>query len=141
MRTNQRGKINAEMALLILTILVVIAGLSFGIPAYSRYQARMDAQNQVQINDIKIQQTQQLVEVEKQKAAIRVQDANGIAEAQRIINATLTPLYIQHEAIQAQEQMVNSPNHTEIYIPSGFNGVPLVPTIQIDKEHTSHSDQ
>jgi len=32
--------------------------------------------------------------------------------------------------------MANSPNHTEIYIPSGMNGVPLVPMVQnIDQEH------
>ena len=37
---------------------------------------------------------------------------------------------IEHEAIQAQEKMVNSPNHTEIYIPSGANGVPIIPLVQ-----------
>ena len=50
----------------------------------------------------------------------------GIAEAQRIINATLTPNYLQHEAIQAQEEMAASPNHTTVYIPVGTNGLPLV---------------
>jgi hypothetical protein len=56
-------------------------------------------------------------------------DAQGIAESQRIINATLTDRYLQHEAIQAQLQMANSPNHTTIYIPSGNNGIPLVKTV------------
>lgn len=116
---------------------VILAGVSalvlgglFGFPAYSRYQDRQNAGNEVLVNEIKIKQTQQLVEVEKQKAAIRQQEAIGIAEAQKTINATLTPLYIQHEAIQAQEKMANSPNHTEIYIPSGANGVPIVPMVQ-----------
>jgi hypothetical protein len=122
-----------------LLIAVVLGGM-FGCPAYERYQARMDEDNQVTINEIRIHQTQQLVEVEKQKAAIRQQEAIGIAEAQKTINATLTPLYIQHEAIQAQEKMANSPNHTEIYIPSGANGVPLVPMIQnLDQEHAGKS--
>jgi hypothetical protein len=107
-----------------------------GLPAFNRYQLRQDATNEIQINSLRIQQTQQLVDVEKQKAEIRRQEAIGIAEAQKTINATLTPLYIQHEAIQAQEKMANSPNHTEIYIPSGMNGVPLVPMVQnIDQQH------
>lgn len=127
----------AAIFVLCLIVGALILGAMFGIPAYSRYQARMDADNEVQVNNIRIQQTQQLVEVEKQKAEIRKQEAIGIAEAQKTINATLTPLYIQHEAIQAQEKMANSPNHTEIYIPSGANGVPLVPMVQnLDQEHT-----
>lgn len=81
------------------------------------------------INDIQIQQTQQLVKVQEQKAQIAVEEAKGIAQSQKIINDTLTPLYIQHEAIVAQKDQVNSPNHTVIYIPSGNNGVPLVTTV------------
>jgi hypothetical protein len=37
-------------------------------------------------------------------------------------------MYIQHEAIEAQKQMVNSPNHTVVYIPVGPMGVPLTGT-------------
>ncbi len=40
----------------------------------------------------------------------------------------LTPLYIQHEAIEAQKAMVGSENHTTIYIPVGPMGVPIVGT-------------
>jgi len=112
------------------TIAVVLLALLFGFPAYGRYQDRQNASNQIAVNHLVIQQEGQLVEVEKMKAEIRKQEAIGIAEAQKTINATLTPLYIQHEAIQAQEKMVNSPNHTEIYIPSGANGVPIIPMVQ-----------
>jgi len=69
------------------------------------------------------------VEIEKKDAEIRVIEARGIAQAQRIINASLTPLYVQHEAIQAQKAMADSPNNTMIYIPVGAQGVPLVYTI------------
>jgi hypothetical protein len=106
-----------------------VAGCMAGCPSYDRYQARQDAMNQVQLNETTIQQTAQLVQVEKQKADIRVVDAEGIAKAQQIINATLTDRYLQHEAIQAQQQMANSPNHTTIYIPSGDNGIPIVRTV------------
>jgi len=61
-------------------------------------------------------------------AEIRIEEAKGIAEAQKIINATLTPNYLQHEAIQAQRAMANAPNHTTVYIPVGTNGLPLVHT-------------
>jgi regulator of protease activity HflC (stomatin/prohibitin superfamily) len=59
-------------------------------------------------------------------AEIRIEEAKGIAEAQRIINATLTPDYLQHEAIGAQLKMAESPNHTTVYVPAGANGIPLV---------------
>ncbi len=62
-------------------------------------------------------------------AEIRIEEARGIAEAQKIINATLTQAYLQHEAIQAQLKMAESPNHTTVYIPVGTNGVPLIQDI------------
>jgi hypothetical protein len=113
-----------------LAVVGLFVGLLFGFKAYSRYQARQDANNVVSINEIKIKQQEQLIQVEKQKAEIRIVEAQGIAESQKIINATLTDKYLQHEAIQAQEKMANSPNHTTIYIPSGQNGIPLVKTIE-----------
>jgi hypothetical protein len=107
----------------------VIALLMWGLPVYQRYQVRANASNEIQVNELRIQQTAQLVKVEQQKAEIRVVDAEGIAKSQQIINATLTDRYLQHEAIQAQMSMANSPNHTTIYIPSGNNGIPLVKTV------------
>ena len=113
--------------LLGLLCIVIIAGLMFALPAYGRYQRVADARNQVTVNDIQIEQTVQLVQVEKQKAAIRVQDALGIASAQKIINRTLTPQYLQHEAIQAQLTAAENSSHTEtIYVPSGPQGIPLI---------------
>jgi regulator of protease activity HflC (stomatin/prohibitin superfamily) len=69
-------------------------------------------------------------EIAKRDAEIRIEEAKGIAEAQRIINSTLTPNYLQHEAINAQLKMAASPNHTTVYVPSGANGIPLVKTIK-----------
>jgi regulator of protease activity HflC (stomatin/prohibitin superfamily) len=68
-------------------------------------------------------------EIAKRDAEIRIEEAKGIAEAQRIINETLTPYYLQHEAIGAQLEMAKSPNHTTVYIPVGANGLPLVQTL------------
>lgn len=119
------------MSAVILGTLVVIAaaaGLVFGVPTYFRQQALWNAENEVAINAIRIRQQEQLIQVERQKADIRVAEANGIAQAQQIINATLTDRYLQHEAIKAQEKMAGSPNTTFIYIPSGQNGIPIVGT-------------
>ena len=63
---------------------------------------------------------------ESQEADRKIIEAKGIAEAQSIINKTLTNQYLQHEAIKAQTMMANSQNHTTVYIPSGDNGIPLV---------------
>ena len=46
----------------------------------------------------------------KKDAEIRIEEARGIASAQKIINETLTANYLQHEAIQAQLKMAESPN-------------------------------
>lgn len=106
---------------------LLIVGLMFGLPTYGRFQTLANERNQVTVNDIQIQQTQQLVEVEKQKAQIRIQEALGIAQSQRIINGTLTPQYLQHEAIQAQLTAAENSSHTEtIYVPAGDQGIPLV---------------
>ena len=69
-------------------------------------------------------------QIAKKDAEIRIEEARGIAEAQKIINSTLTVNYLQHEAINAQLKMASSPNHTTVYIPSGANGIPLVGTLK-----------
>ncbi len=67
-------------------------------------------------------------EIAQRDAEIKIEEAKGIAEAQRIINETLTANYLQHEAIMAQQKMASSPNHTTVYIPVGTNGIPVVYT-------------
>ncbi len=110
-------------------IVSLIVGVMFLFPMYTRGQRLLNENNQTQVNDIMIAQTEQLVKVQKQKAQIKIEEAKGIAEAQRIINGTLTPLYLQHEAIEAQIANAAGNNHTVVYIPSGNNGIPLVGTV------------
>lgn len=113
-------------AVVFFSAIVFIIMLIFGVPEFIRYQDRQTALNEVTLNEIKIKQQGQLIEVEKQKAEIREQEAIGVAKAQGIINATLTDRFLQLEAIKAQERMASSPNHTQIYIPVGQNGIPIV---------------
>lgn len=103
---------------------------------WSRTQKRADAKNNVAITHIKIQQAQQQAKIAhaqnqviQAQADQRVIKAVGIRKAQDHIAATLTPYYLQWEAIQAQLEMAHSTNHTLIWAPSGPNGVPLVSTI------------
>lgn len=83
---------------------------------------------------LKLAATQELqrkdteIEIERKERTKREVQAQGIANAMRIIRGQLSSMYIQHEAIEAQKLMVNSPNHTVVYIPSGPMGVPITGT-------------
>ena len=81
-----------------------------------------------------LEQTTIEIQTAKAKAQIREAEAEGVAKAMDTINQKLTPLYVQYEAIQAQQKMVNSPNHTEIYIPVGPMGVPVVGTMKMGQQ-------
>jgi regulator of protease activity HflC (stomatin/prohibitin superfamily) len=68
------------------------------------------------------------IAIERKERTKREVQAAGIASAMQIIRGQLSALYVQHEAIEAQKLMVNSPNHTTVYIPVGPMGVPLTGT-------------
>jgi regulator of protease activity HflC (stomatin/prohibitin superfamily) len=68
------------------------------------------------------------IEIERKERTKREVQAQGIANAMQIIRGQLSAMYIQHEAIEAQKSMVNSPNHTVVYIPVGPMGVPITGT-------------
>jgi regulator of protease activity HflC (stomatin/prohibitin superfamily) len=70
----------------------------------------------------------QITEREKEKRAI---EAEGIAQATEIISQRLTSAYLQYEAIKAQQQVIQSNNHTTVYIPVGPMGVPLVGNLNV----------
>ena len=124
------GRVAFCIFLAIVILIVVGCGASFFGRWYNRYQVRADANNEVMVNEIRIRQQEQLIQVEKQKAEIRIVEAGGIAKSQEIINISLTNNYLQYLAIQAQEKMASSPNHTQIYIPVGTNGIPLIKTVE-----------
>lgn len=120
---------------MILLVLVLSMGGCAGLKAFKRAQARADANNRVKITQIEIRRARQQVQVQRQLARVKVAEAVGIRRAQDEIAKTLTPLYVQHEAIQAQELMARSPSATFTYIPSGAQGVPLVATTPSSDTH------
>ncbi len=85
-------------------------------------------ENAVQMK-IKAQQDAEAAEFKKLKAIkdaeIKVEEAKGIAKAQSIINRTLTPNYLQHEAIAAYKELVNSKNATFVIMPTSDKGTGL----------------
>lgn len=112
-----------------LTLVLLVGGCSAA-KEFQRYQKRADAVNRTKITKQAIQTAKQQAEVVhaqnaaiKAKAEQRVIEAEGIRKAQDLISKTLTPLYVQHEAIKAQE---NDRQGDRTYIPVGPQGVPLV---------------
>jgi regulator of protease activity HflC (stomatin/prohibitin superfamily) len=71
------------------------------------------------------------IEIAKREKEKRIIEAEGIAEATQIISQRLTSPYLQYEAIKAQRDTINSPNHTIIYIPVGPMGVPIVGNLNL----------
>ena len=73
-------------------------------------------------------------EIAREKAAIKVINAEGQAKAQEIVRQTLTELYIKHEAVKAMEALASSPNKVFIYIPVEDMAVPLVKIVEDDQK-------
>lgn len=134
-----------ETALAWLVGIVALLVLAFGgtlggcavmgaVNNWHRTQSRKNAENRVAITKINIQnEHQQALVVQADNGVVRQQayqrylQAVGIRKAQDEIAKTLTPLYVQHEAIEALQAIATSgTNNTVVYVPSGPNGVPLV---------------
>lgn len=112
-------------ALALVLVIGLLAIPLFGIKAFNRYQKRADAENNVKVTAIQIKNQQQRVEIAKQKAQIRLEEAIGIRKAQDEINDTLTPFYLTHEYIQALRESKAS----TVYIPTDpRTGLPVVTT-------------
>lgn len=56
------------------------------------------------------------------EARVRVAEAQGLADAQKIINDTLTPLYVQYQAIDTYKTLAGSENTTFVIMPTSASG-------------------
>lgn len=121
---NWTGIVACSIAL-VLVLGAGLVGCAAGAKEYGRYQKRADAQNEVRITAIQIQNQAQRVQIAKQQADIRYTEATGIRRAQDAISQTLTPLYVQHEMIQALRES----GAATVYIPTDpSSGLPVVTT-------------
>ena len=68
---------------------------------------------------------QYVLQKAEQEAKVRIAQAHGLAESQRIIQQQLTPLYVQYEAIEAYKSLAGSPNTTFVIMPTSPNGAGL----------------
>src|SRR3954469_25075346 len=93
--------------------------------------SRANAKNHVKVNATRIRFFQQQEGIERKKADIRVIHAVGIRKAQDEIQATLTPLYVQFEMVQALRDIAASGrNNSVVFVPTtNTGGLPIIPGI------------
>ena len=65
-------------------------------------------------------------QIAEQEAEIMVTTARGRAAAQRIVNETLTPLYVQHEMLEGFKKLSRSGRVTLVSSPTGNNSSPVI---------------
>ena len=104
---------------------VVVGNVQYPAEVADAVSRKLAATQELQRKDTEI-------EIERKERTKREVQAQGIANAMQIIRGQLSAMYIQHEAIEAQKAMVNSPNHTVVYIPVGPMGVPITGTFPTD---------
>lgn len=128
------AKLVGGVALAVVLALVLLFSFFAAVKSFNRYQKRADANNNVKVTNINIRRAQQQARIVaaqdgivKAQADQRLIKARGIKNAQDEIQSTLTPLYVQFEAIEAQKAIATSgKNNTVIYVPAGTNGTPVI---------------
>lgn len=142
------GRIASAVVATLLALILFIFSISVGLGAYGRWSriqeannkakaARIEANNQAQVNALLINSTDQQIQIHKKQAEVRLADAVGVREAQDEISKTLTPLYVQFEMVDALKQIAESgKNNTVVYIPTGANGIPLISNATQDQVGT-----
>lgn len=90
---------------------------------------KLKAEQDAQAMEFKLQQA-------RKEAEKRVIEAQGIADAQKIINKTLTSEYIQWYYIETLKSLVDSPNNSTIILPFDQKLTPMfqIPTGNKSKE-------
>lgn len=85
-----------------------------------------------QAADTKLATEQRLMQKEFEQmiaakdAEIKIIEARGQQSAQKIIDSTLTPAYLQYRALDVQKALINSSNTSFFFIPLGQNGLPIL---------------
>lgn len=85
-----------------------------------------------QAADLKLATEQKLLQKEyetkiaEKDAQIKIIEAKGQQIAQRIIDSTLTPTYLQYRALDIQKSLINSSNTSFYFIPVGNDGLPII---------------
>ena len=91
------------------------------------YPASINTEIQLKVSaeeDLKRMKREEQIAV--QQAKITVTTARGRAAAQKIVNETLTPLYVQHEMIEGFKELSHSPRVTVVATPVGGSQPPII---------------
>lgn len=73
-----------------------------------------------------IEQKDYELKIAEKDAEIQRILAKGQRDAQQIINAGLTKLYLQYKALEVQDKLATSPNAKFFFIPIGKDGLPII---------------
>ncbi len=123
---------------LLITALVVIAVLMFGLPRYNVWQQEMAGKAEMakaeQNRKILIEEAKAKLEAEKLNAQAEVERAKGMAEAMKLENGTLNETYNQYLFIRTLEKLADKGDLPQIiYVPSQG----LLPVMDINKKKSS----
>jgi regulator of protease activity HflC (stomatin/prohibitin superfamily) len=77
-------------------------------------------------NQKKLEAMEVQTRIAEKEAQIKVTEARGIAESNRIISGSLTREYLQHEANQALLKFAESGNNSTVVVPAGMSVAPLL---------------
>jgi regulator of protease activity HflC (stomatin/prohibitin superfamily) len=81
-------------------------------------------------NQKKLEAMEVQTKIAEKEAEIKVTEARGISESNRIISGSLTREYLQHEANQALLKFAESGNTSTVIVPAGMSVAPLINTNQ-----------
>lgn len=73
-----------------------------------------------------IEQKDYELQIAEKQAEIQRILAKGQRDAQQIIDAGLTPRYLQYKALEVQDRLTESPNTKFYFVPMGQDGLPVI---------------
>ena len=109
--------------LIAVTVLVIIAGLMFGLPLYNVWQQEMSGKAEMakaeQNRRILVEEAKAKLEAERLNAQAEIERAKGMAQAMEIENGKLTSTYNQYLFIRTLEKISDKGSLPQtIYIPT-----------------------
>ncbi len=116
-------------------VVVIIAGLMFGLPLYNVWQQEMSGKAEMakaeQNRKILVEEAKAKLEAEKLNAEAEIERAKGMAQAMEIENGKLTSTYNQYLFIRTLEKISDKGSLPQtIYIPTEG----MLPVMDITKQ-------
>ncbi|MCI0693917.1 hypothetical protein L0337_18165 [candidate division KSB1 bacterium] len=89
-------------------------------------QTVIAATNEKLATQQRMEQKEYEAKIAEWDAQIKITEARGQQRAQKIVDSTLTPTYLQFRAIETQRALANSQNATFYFVPLGKDGLPVI---------------